>query len=71
MQGLIAEVGIWNVALTDDEVLALAKGFTPDQIRPQSLIAYLPLVRTNQDIKGNAWTTAGTLTAADHPRIYA
>ena len=69
-QGSIAEVGIWNVALTDDEVLALAKGFTPDQIRPQSLIAYLPLVRTNQDVKGTAWTTAGTLTAADHPRIY-
>jgi hypothetical protein len=70
MLGALAEVGIWNVALTDDEVASLAKGFSPDQIRPQSLIAYLPLVRTAQDIKGNAWTTAGTLTVADHPRVY-
>jgi hypothetical protein len=69
--GAVAEVGIWNVALTDDEVASLAKGFSPDQIRPQSLIAYLPLVRTTQDIKGNAWATAGTLTVADHSRVYA
>jgi hypothetical protein len=71
MRGSLAEIGIWSAALTDDEVASLAKGFTPDQIRPQSLVAYLPLVRTNQDIKGNSWTTAGTLTVADHPRVYA
>jgi hypothetical protein len=71
MRGSMAEIGIWSAALTDDEVASLAKGFTPDQIRPQSLVAYLPLIRTNQDVKGNAWTTAGTLTVADHPRVYA
>jgi len=68
--GQIAEVGIWNVALEDSEVASLFKGFTPAQIRPQSLVAYLPLIRTNQDIKGNEWTTVGSLTAAGHPRIY-
>lgn len=68
--GSMAEIGIWNAALTDDEVASLADGFTPNQIRPQSLVAYLPLVRNTQDIKGNTWTTVGSLTAVDHPRIY-
>jgi hypothetical protein len=68
--GSLAEVCLWNAALTDDEVASLAKGFTPDKIRPQSLVAYLPLIQNTQDIKGNAWTTVGSLTAADHPRIY-
>jgi hypothetical protein len=71
LSGALAEVGIWDVALTDDEIASLAKGVTPDQIRPQSLIAYLPLIRTAQDIKGTNWSTAGTLTVADHPRVYA
>lgn len=69
--GALAEVGIWDVALTDDEIASLAKGFTPDQIRPQNLIAYLPLIRSAQDIKGTSWVASGTLTVADHPRVYA
>lgn len=41
----IAEVGYWNVDLTDAEVAILAKGVSPLLVRPQSLVAYYPLVR--------------------------
>ena len=42
LDGTIAEVGIWNVALTATEILALAKGALPSMIRPQSLVFYAP-----------------------------
>jgi hypothetical protein len=69
--GQVAEVGIWNAALTAEEVASLARGVSPALIRPASLIHHLPLLRGNQDVRGTAWTTAGTLTASAHPRIYA
>ena len=69
---LIAEVGIWNVALTADEVASLAKGMTCDKIRPQSLVFYAPLVRDLQDTKGGLTiTNNNTATIATHPRVYA
>lgn len=37
------EFGIWNAALTDAEVLALARGVNPTLVRPQNLVAYYPL----------------------------
>lgn len=40
--GDIAECGIWNVALTVDEVGALASGVSPLRIRPLSLKGYWP-----------------------------
>jgi hypothetical protein len=43
--GSIAEVGIWNVALTDPEVLALARGTPPARVRPANLVGYWPLYR--------------------------
>jgi len=45
MHGHVAEVGIWNAALADDEVAVLAQGFTPPLVRPQSLALYCPAVR--------------------------
>lgn len=70
--GLIAEVGIWNVALTADEVASLAKGMTCDKVRPQSLVFYAPLVRDLQDVKGGLTiTNNNTATVANHPRVYA
>ena len=70
--GQVAEAAIWNVALTDAEVDALAHGFTPDQIRPQSLVFYTPLVRNIQDLKGGLTiTNNNTATVSDHPRVYA
>lgn len=43
MSGRLAEIGIWNAALTDDEVLSLSKGASPLRVRPGNLVAYWPL----------------------------
>ena len=69
--GLIAEVGIWNAALTTAEVASLAKGMSCDKVRPQSLVFYAPLVRELIDQKGGLTITNNNgATAATHPRIY-
>jgi hypothetical protein len=70
--GQIAEVGIWNAALTADEIASLADGMTCDKVRPQSLVFYAPLVRELQDVKGGLTiTNNNTATVANHPRVYA
>jgi hypothetical protein len=72
MSGLIAEVGIWNAALTAAEVASLAKGMTCDKVRPQSLVFYAPLVRDLIDAKGGLTITNNNgATVANHPRVYA
>jgi hypothetical protein len=43
MDGLIAHVAIWDVALTDAEILDLSRGARPDRIRPGNLKAYYTL----------------------------
>ena len=69
--GSIADVGIWNVALTGDEILGLSKGMACDKVRPQSLVFYAPLVRNLFDKqRGLALTNNNTATVSDHPRIY-
>lgn len=68
---LIAEVGIWNAALTAAEIASLAKGMTCDKIRPQNLVFYAPLVRDLIDAKGGLVITNNNgATVANHPRIY-
>lgn len=70
--GDLAEVGVWNVALTADEIASLGKGVTCDQVRPQSLVFYAPLVRNIGDIARNiALSNVNTATVANHPRVYA
>ena len=70
--GTIAEAGVWNVALTADEIASLAKGMTCDKVRPQSLVFYAPLVRDLIDVKGGLTiTNNNTATVAAHPRVYA
>lgn len=69
--GLIADVGIWNVALTADEISALAKGVACNLVRPQSLVFYAPLIRDLIDIKGGRMiTNNNTATVSNHPRLY-
>ena len=41
--GDVSDVAVWNVALTDAEVMALARGISPLFIRPFALQAYWPL----------------------------
>ncbi len=69
--GDIAEVGVWNVALNQQECASLAKGMTCDKVRPQSLVFYAPLVRDLIDTKGGLTITNNNgATVANHPRIY-
>ena len=70
--GLIAEVGIWNAALTAAEIASLAKGMACDKVRPQSLVFYAPLVRDLIDQKGGLTiTNNNAATVAAHTRVYA
>jgi len=63
--GGIAEAAIWNVALTTDEIAVLAEGVSPLLVRPESLVAYWPLLGNDRDwfgrynmlsINGPSWT---------------
>lgn len=73
--GLIAEVGIWNAALTDADVVSLAAGFSPALIRPDALVGYWPLLGNNSpenNLRSNVATMAiqGSLSRAAHPRVF-
>lgn len=77
LAGACACAAAWTVLLDDDELVSLAKGFSPRRIRPQSLKFYAPLVR---DLKLPFWSiaaatptlsdTVGTSTPSEHPRSY-
>ena len=68
LSGSIAEAAIYNVVLSDSEIAALASGFSPLLIRPQSIVAYWPLVRNDNDLVGTWNLTAfNTPSFSDHP----
>jgi hypothetical protein len=68
--GVVAEVGVWDVVLTPEEIADLATGRRPIYVRPESLIAYYPLVDDDVDvISSNALTVEGTPTFGDHPAM--
>ena len=69
--GSIADVGIWNEALTANEITSLSKGFPCRLVRPSALVFYSRLIRNVMDIRnGVALSELGTgTTVSDHPRI--
>lgn len=71
--GDIAEVGIWDVALTAAEILSLSKGITPPNIRPANLVFYAPMARDDSAVRdlvgGLSLTLTGT-SASAHPRVF-
>lgn len=64
----IAEVGIWSVALSDEEVASLAEGYSCNLIRSQNLIHHMPLIRNSQDLRGDL-VENGTVGVTNHPPI--
>ena len=69
--GDIAEVGVWDAALTAAEMLSLARGMSPSLVRPQSLAFYAPLIRTAQDVRrGLSISNVNGATVAAHTRVY-
>ena len=74
MSGRIAEAAIWNVALTDSEVQALASGVSPLRVRVASLQAYWPLFAITGDAPdysggANTLTDNNTVGIADHAPV--
>ena len=68
--GDIAEVGVWNGALTAGEIAGQAKGFRCRMIRPQSLRFDLRMIRNLQDLsQALAMTNTNGATVSTHPRI--
>ncbi len=69
--GIIAEFGMWDVALTDREVAALAAGASPLMIRLDALIYYVPLIRTVHELRhGSTLTVTGTTPLGHAPIVY-
>jgi hypothetical protein len=71
--GDIAEVTIWNVALTDADVADLAKGFAPWFVRPDGIVAHWSLFGRSSP-EPEFWgrydmSLTGTPGQAGHPRI--
>ena len=50
LNGSLAEVGVWSVALSDDEMTMLAAGICPLLVRPASLVAYWSLQGDDPEI---------------------
>lgn len=71
--GSIAEMGVWNVALTDDDVAALGKGVSPLLVRPDGLQAYWPFYGRDSpeiDLCGRIPLTVSGAVAGEHVRIF-
>lgn len=71
--GSLAEVGLWNVSLSDDEVAVLALGYSPLFVRPRNLVAYWPLLGRATDeedwVGGYPLVNVNGSTVVDHPPI--
>jgi hypothetical protein len=64
--GLLADVAVWNVVLSQLEISALANGARPLAVRPKALVRYWPvggLQSPEPDLSGNAQN--GTLTGTN------
>jgi hypothetical protein len=67
--GTLAELAVWSVALTDDEVLSLARGIEAPNVRPAALEFYAPIVRELTDRFAGLTLTASGGSVLEHPRI--
>lgn len=70
----IAEIGIWSVALTDSDVLQLAKGANPQWVQRTSLVSYVPLwtgLSPDADlVSGTFGLTNSPAQLTDHPPVF-
>jgi len=72
--GDVAEAGLWDVALTDAEILSLAGGVAPIRVRPGNLVGYWPLYSALGDApdyskNSNTLTDNQTVRVADHAPV--
>jgi hypothetical protein len=68
--GELAEIGVWNAALTAKEIAGLAKGFRNRTTRPSALRFELRLIRSIQDLsQGLSMTANNSPSVSDHPLV--
>lgn len=72
--GIVADIGVWNVVLTQDEWTSLAAGASARLIRPQNLVSYWPLFArvTSEEDWIQGITISNALTpplSSDNPRL--
>ena len=73
----VAEIAMWNVALSSDERAALVAGYSPLFVRPQNLVVYFPLLGGSGAsgaevdwVSGQSVSITGSdIAVVDHPRI--
>ncbi len=71
LDGALAEVGIWNIALSDREIGRLALGYSPLWVRPDALVFYAPLT-ANEDFdmaRGLSLVGSGAPGVRAHPPV--
>lgn len=71
--GDLAEVAVWNIALSDADVLMLSLGVSPLLVRPDGLVFYVPLIgRYSPEIEvvGGLNMTVTGATQSEHPRVF-
>ena len=71
--GKLAELAMWNLALSDANAASLAAGVLPTAIEAANLIGYWPLFDDANDDKGTANLTeigSPSYDTADHPESY-
>lgn len=71
LDGVVWDMGWWDVALTQAEIDTLAGGAHAGDVRPQSQVLLMELVGLeNRDpVTGDLWSATGTPTVATHGRI--
>lgn len=68
--GNIAEVAVYNAALTQEEITMLSKGISPELVRPANLKIYCPLIRNiNATFGGFNLSAPSTVYPSEHPRM--
>lgn len=69
--GQVAELGLWNAALSADEMSSLGNGFRPSRIRPQALQLYMPAVGSLTEVRGGRTFVrqAGSDVFSAHPPV--
>ena len=63
--GMIAEVAIWNVALSQAQILAIAKGRDPRAVSPTQPLVYWPMYGDGSEEMG--WNYNPSLTISNSP----
>jgi hypothetical protein len=69
--GRIAQIAVYNKALSASEVVSLSKGFSARLVAPNSLKVFVPLTRGFLDYKESSFSQEGTVSVIENPRIYA